>query len=444
MHVCLLFDGRFSTNERARSHAVALCEAGHTVTVVCRGAAHDLDRESIDGIDVRRLPDETLYAGAKGKLDGIRYALQMVHPAWLRAVEEVADERAVDVCGVADLRLVKTGLRVGDAHDVPVVAALPGNAPALERRRNRTDGWIDRLRSPRKLVRRLFHSPWRLGRLETGPLGRVDRLVTTCEEARARYVRAVGVDPERVSVVHDTSLALDTFETASPVDRGLGFDPEAAFVVTGFANGPFDTDPESLVTAAARAADEIANLQLVLVDDLDREATDALETQARRELAGGRITFRTETGPDRLPAYVIASDVCVFPTTPSPVAETAIPTTLFRAMATGVPVVTTDVGPASRVVSEADAGRVVPTGNRESLTTALVALADSTTAAAHGANGRRAVERRYDAERDASRLASIYESLSWTGISEGVDEESSDAETVSDRRTARTGGSTAP
>ncbi|EMA45328.1 glycosyltransferase [Halococcus saccharolyticus DSM 5350] len=440
MHVCLLFDGRFSTDERARSHAVALHEAGHTITVVCRGASHDRDRETIDGIDVRRLPDETLYAGLKGKLDGVRYALQMVNPAWLRAVEEIADERAIDACGVTDLRLVKTGLRVGDAHDVPVIADLPGNTPALERRRNRTEGWLDRFRNPRALARRLFHSPWRQGRLETGPLDGVDRLVTTCEEARARYVRAVGVDPERVSVVHDTTSALDTFETSGHVDRGLGFDPEAAFVVTAFANGPFDTDLERVVTAAARAADEVANLQLVLVGDLDRETTDALETQARRELAGGRVTFRTEIDPDRLPTYVVASDVCVFPTHPSPVAETAIPPTLFRALATGVPVVTTDVGPASRIVGEADAGRVIPTNDRESLTAALVALADPETAAEHGANGRRAVESRYDAERDASRLASIYESLSWTVI----DEEGSDAETVSDRRTARTGGSTAP
>ncbi|EMA50535.1 MULTISPECIES: glycosyltransferase family 4 protein [Halococcus] len=434
MHVCLLFGGRFSTNERARSHAVALHEAGHTVTVVCRGAAHDLDRESIDGIDVRRLPEETLYAGVKGKLDGLRYALQVIHPAWLRAVEEIADERAIDVCGVTDLRLVKTGLRVGDVHDVPVVATLPGNAPALEQRRNRTDGWLDRLQDPRKLARRLFHSPWRLGRLETGPLGGVDRLVTTCEEARARYVREVGIDPERVSVVHDTTSALDTFETDGHVDRGLGFDPEAAFVVTAFANGPFDTDLEAVVTAAARAADDVANLQLVLVGDHDRETTDALETQARRELAGGRVTFRTETDPDRLPAHVVASDVCVFPTHPSAVAETSIPRPLFRALATGVPIVTTDIGPASRVVGEADAGRVIPVGDRESLTAALVALADSTTAAAHGANGRRAVERQYDTERGASRLASIYESLSWTAVSEAGDE----------LKTARTGGSTAP
>jgi len=421
MHVCLLLDGRFSADERARSHAVALHEAGHSVSIVCRGTPHDPDRESVDGIDVRRLPDETLYAGAKGKLDGIRYALRMIHPAWLRAVGEIADERAIDACGVADLRLVTTGLRVGDAQDVPVVADLPGNAPALERGHNRTDGWLDRLRSPRKLARRLFHSSWRLGRLETGPLGAVDRLVTTCEEARARYVRAVGIDPERVSVVHDTALAQTTFETGGHADRGLGFDPEAAFVVTAFADEGFDTDLEAVVTAAARAADEVATLQLVLVGDFDRETTDALETQARRELAGGRITFRTETDPDRLPAHVVASDVCVFPTAPSPVAETAIPSMLFRAMATGVPAVTTDVGPASQIVGETDAGRVVPVGDRESLTAALVGLTDPPTAAEHGANGRRAVERRYDAERDASRLTSIYESLSWTGISEKED-----------------------
>ncbi|WP_049900054.1 glycosyltransferase [Halococcus agarilyticus] len=434
MHVCLLLAGTFPPDERTRSHAAALREAGHTVSVVCRGGPREAEHETIDQIDVRRVSDETLYAGVRGTIDGAQYALRAIQPAWLRAIDAIDEERAIDACCVMDLRLVRTGLRAGGAHDVSVVADLPGNAPALERRRNRAEGWGDRLRSPRTLARRLFLSPWRLGRLETGPLGDVDRLVTSCEEARARYVREVGIDPERVAVVRDT--AADPNAPIEIDDHGLGFDPDVTFVVTAFVGEGPDYDLETLVAAAARAADEAVSLHLVLVGDLDPETADALETQARRAVAGGRLTFRTATDPDRVPVYVAASDVCVFPARPSAVTETAIPSTAFRAMAMGVPVIATDVGPTSRIVRRTNAGRVVPVGDHEALTAALVALADSDTAAEYRSSGRRAVESRYHRERDAARLASLYESLSRAELGSG--------DLVGDLRAVRRGGSTAP
>ena len=439
MHVCLLLAGTFPPDERTRNHATALREAGHTTTVVCRGGPREAESETVDRIDVRRIPNETLYAGVQEKIDGAQYALRAIRPAWLRSVEEIDEERAIDACCAMDLRLVKTALQAGEAHDAPVVADLPGNPPALERQRNRTERWGDRLRNPRKLARRLFLSPWRLGRLESGPLGDVDRLVTTCEEARARYVREVGIDPRRVAVVRDT--AADPNAPIEIDDHGLGFDPGAAFVVIAFAGGdhgvPADpVDLETLVAAAARAADEAVDLHLVLVGDLDSATADDLETQAGRAVAGGRLTFRTATDPDRVPVYVAASDVCVFPARSSSVTEAAMPPTAFRAMAMGVPVVATDVGPASRIVRRTNAGRVVPVGDREALTATLVALADPDTAAEHGSSGQRAVERRYHRERDATRLASLYESLSRAELGDG--------DPIGELRTVRRGGSTAP
>jgi glycosyltransferase involved in cell wall biosynthesis len=402
MHVCILDDGRFPPNERLEREANALREAGHAVTVCARGTSGQPDREVLDGIDVRRIPDESLYAGFRGTLDGVRYALQFVHPAWLRAVSEVDEERAVDVCCVQDLSLVKTGLRIGNTFDVPVVCDLP--SPTVATRAASRGGRV------RRLARRVFHSPWRRNRLVTKSLPNADRLVTICEEARAEYVREIGVDARRVAVVQDTADAslVSTAETDHR-DRGLAFDSESAFVVTAVADDAPKEELETVIEAAARAANETIDLRLVVVDDIGRETLDDLETLARRRLVGGRITFRTET--DDTAEYVATSDVCVFPCA-SQASETTVPAELFKAMTMGVPVVVGDVAPLSRIVTRTNAGRVVPTEDGETLTEALVALADTETAAELGANGRRAVEREFNWERDADRLQAVYESPS--------------------------------
>jgi glycosyltransferase involved in cell wall biosynthesis len=416
MHVCVLTDDRFPPNERLERQASALHEAGHAVTVCARGTDGQPEREILDGIDVRRLPEESLYAGAKGKLDGVRYALRFIQPAWLRAVSEVNDERPVDICCVSDLSLVKTGLKVGNQLDVPVVGDLPHPTAAVN---TGTDSHGGRLRG---FARRVFHSPWRRNRLVSKSLPDADRLVTTIEEARAEYVREKGLDPRNVAVVRDTVSLDSTIETDR--DRGLGFDPEDAFLVTVFADNTPPEELETTVEAAARAADSAADLRLLLVGDVGQDTLDDLETLARRQLAGGRVTFRTET--DDITEYVAVSDVCVFPDA-SQAAETTVPAELFEAMAFGVPVVVSDGTARSRIISRTNAGRVVSSGEREALTEALVVLADGETATELGANGRRAVEREYNFERDADRLRTVYESFSVESQAEESVETNSDS-----------------
>lgn len=393
MHVCMLCSDRFPGDERLKRQAGALREAGHTVTVCARGASDQPDRDVVGGIDVRRVPDESLYSGLRGKLDGARYALGFVHPAWLRAASEADDERGVDVCCVRDLSLVKTGLTVGETLDVPVVCDLPGPTDA---------GGTDTARGGRLrgLARRAFHPSWRRNRLLTHSLPDADRLVTTCEEARAEYLREKGLDPQRVAVVRDTAdAALD-----ASVARGLDFDPEGAFVVTAFADDASDAELETVIEAASRTTDGAADLRLMIVGALSQETVSALETLARQRLVGGRVAFHADA--DRTAEYIAASDVCVFPDTSQ---TTAVPPALFEAMAMGVPVVVSDGGPLRRIITRTNAGRTA--GGKAPLTEALIALADAETAAELGANGRRAVEHEFNWDRDTDRLLAVYESL---------------------------------
>lgn len=395
MHVCLLTAGRYPPDGRVRRHADALRLAGHAVTVCARGvddSAHELHH----GIDVERVADDSLYSGPRGLLDGARYALRFVHPAWTRAASAVDDEEDVDIVCVFDLSLLKTGLALGEQLEVPVVSDLPGATAAVAATPSR-GGQL------RGLARRVFHPAWRRRRL-LKRLPETDWLVTTCEEARAEYVREKDVDPRRVAVARDTVAPYEVDPaTRAEVRDELGFD-ENAFVVTAVADDSPKEDLETLVEAAARAADDAVSLRVVVVGDPGEETLDDLETRARRGLAGGRVRFRTEDDPTK---YVAASDACVFASEPTG-PETAVPGVLYEAMAAGVPVVAPETPPVRRVLDETGAGRVVEDTPR-SLADALVALDDPETRAERGTNGRHAARTSYDPARDAARLRRGYE-----------------------------------
>lgn len=397
MHVCLLSAGTFPPDTRIAATGAALRAGGHAVTVCARGTGGP-DHDIVDGIDVRRLPDTELYSGPRGVLDGVRYALGFVQPAWVRAASEIDGEREIDVCCVSDCGLLKTGLKIGTRLDVPVVADLPSGTAAIET----DDARGGRLR---RYARRVFHSPWRRGRVLDKRLPDVDQLITTCEEARAAYVREKGIDPERVAVVRETvesGLAART----EPVG-GLGFDPDSAFVVTVIAEDVPRESLETFVAAAARAADSAADLRVLVVGDIGKGTLDDLERLARRELVGGRIVFRTED--EDTAGYLAASDVCVLPER-SRAGDTSIPRPLFMALALGVPVVASETPPLKRLLGLTGAGLCVQP-EETAFTEALVELSDAERRAELGANGRAAADSALNRERDADRLCELYESL---------------------------------
>ena len=398
MHVCMLTAGAFPSNERLAQAGAALRAGGHAVTVCARGTGGPTEA-IVDGIDVRRLPDDDLYSGPKGILDGARYALGYVQPAWLRAASTVDDERAIDVCCVADLDLLKTGLKVGSKLDVPVVADLPSAPAAIATAEAARGGRL------RQYARRVFHSSWRRGRLLGKRVPDVDRLVAACEEARAEYVRERKIDPERVAVVRNT-VEPDLAAGTEPAD-GLGFDHETAFVVTVAADGVSQDSLETVVAAAARAADRAADLRVLIVGELGEAALDDLERLARRRLAAGRISFRTEN--EELASYLAASDVCVLPER-SQATATTVPRALFTALALGVPVVASETPPLERLLERTGAGLCVRHGTG-ALAGALSELSDPDRRNELSVNARVAAEGAFDSEHDADRLCELYESL---------------------------------
>jgi glycosyltransferase involved in cell wall biosynthesis len=398
MHVCMLTAGAFPSDERLAQAGAALRAGGHAVTVCARGTGGPTEA-IVDGIDVRRLPNDDLYSGPKGVLDGARYALSYVQPAWLRAASEVDDERAIDVCCVTDLDLLMTGQKIGAKLDVPVVADLPSAPAATAAAESERGGRL------RQYARRVFHSSWRRGRLLGKRVPDVDRLVTTCEEARAEYVREKGIDPERVAVVRET-VDSDLAARIEPAD-GFGFDPETAFVVTVVADGVSQESLETVVVAAARAADRAADLRVLIGGDIDEAALDDLERLARRRLAAGRISFRTEGG--ELADYLAASDVCVLPER-SHATETTVPRAFFTALALGVPMVASGTPPLKRLLERTGAGLCVRHGTG-ALAGALSELADPNRQASLAANARVAAEGAFDSERDAETLRELYESV---------------------------------
>lgn len=129
-------------------------------------------------------------------------------------------------------------------------------------------------------------------------------------------------------------------------------------------------------------------------------AGDGAEAPALRARLAARgpagVSMPGAVPAERIPSLYAEADAAVVMLRGLPIFEGALPTKLLEAMAAARPVVLAARGEAARLVEEEDCGIVVPPEDPVALAEALATLAaDPSRAAALGAAGRRAAERRF-------------------------------------------------
>lgn len=404
MHVCMVLDKTFPSDIRVSKEARALAAGGHDVTLLCEGSDGTPTETTVGPLTVVRLDVDT--PPTRRRVESLRYYLSFVHPRWRRRLDELVRGRGIDAIHVHDLPMVATGLAVGDDRDIPVVADLHENYPEAIRQWRRMDDEFS-IALP-SLAERSLYSVRRLKRLEGRCVRRADRVLAVCEEAERHYHRDCRALPNRTEVVGNT-VDLTAFDAdADPID---GFDDE--FVVSYIGKYAPHRGLDTVVEALPDLLRQVPDARLLVVGAPGTsqygEEIDTLVAELGIE---DRVTFTGWVDFEEVPRYTAASDVCLVPHADTPHTRTTIPHKLFQYMAVEKPVVVTDVPPLERVVSESEAGIVVPSGDTGAMATSLTDLYDDPDRAERlGANGRRAVVDRYNWERDATRLRKMYESL---------------------------------
>ena len=155
-----------------------------------------------------------------------------------------------------------------------------------------------------------------------------------------------------------------------------------------------------LIDALVAARGANPHLHLTLIGDgPDRAALESLARPLERSVGLAGALSQAEVA-DALKT----ADIFVLPS----FAE-GVPVVLMEAMATGLPVIATQVAGVSELVTHGETGCLVPPGDAESLREAIVDLAaDPARRRAMGQRGRQAVEDGFDADREGARIAALF------------------------------------
>jgi glycosyltransferase involved in cell wall biosynthesis len=224
-------------------------------------------------------------------------------------------------------------------------------------------------------------------------LGGFGRIVALAGMHRDHLVKVEGIDPGRISVINN-GVDTDRFTPAAAADRdalrsGLGIEA-GRFAVSMVAALRPEKNHAMLLDAA-----EILNRRrggrfvFLLVGSGSEE--DTLKERSARLGLGDSVRFLGER--DDVDLILKASDasvLCSFP-----VVET-FPLAVLEAMATGIPVISTDVGSVPEIIENGVNGMIIESEDTDGLVSAIEKLEDDQKqAAAMGARARVKAEDRY-------------------------------------------------
>ncbi len=109
--------------------------------------------------------------------------------------------------------------------------------------------------------------------------------------------------------------------------------------------------------------------------------------------------------------HIVNSHICVVPHEDTETTQTAIPNKIFIYMAYGRPILVSDVRPLKRIVDGSDAGLVFEAGNADDFAKRVREMDNHSRLVEWGSNGRNAIERVYNWDKDAERLENLYKGL---------------------------------
>ena len=138
----------------------------------------------------------------------------------------------------------------------------------------------------------------------------------------------------------------------------------------------------------------------------------AFAAEAARRGLTDRVINLGWTNPAELPAIFAASDVAVYPLDDNLLNRAKCPMKLVDLLLAGTAVVADQVGQASEYIIDGQTGRLVPTGNVEAMTDAVVALLeDECLRKTMGDAARRDILNRWNWAREAIRIDGAFRGL---------------------------------
>jgi glycosyltransferase involved in cell wall biosynthesis len=235
-------------------------------------------------------------------------------------------------------------------------------------------------------------------------MSRVDRFLAVAYSHKRYLVDKEGLREEKIEVIHN-GVDIDRYHPGPPdpdLKRELGIQEGERVVVTVASLRPVKTI-DNLLRAVPAVLENQPNTRFLLVGG-GSERTNLTDLAGQLGVSK-QVTFAGIRND--IEAILRLGDYFVLPSKTE-----AFPNVLLEAMASGLPIVTTDVGSVRELVTDGESAYIVPPQQPEALSRAINKLmSDDSAASAFKELGRRIVEDKFTLKQMCDKRQQIFDEV---------------------------------
>lgn len=384
MKIALIWDADYPWDVRIEKVAKSLVDKGHEVHLVCRNTRREPELESIDSITVHRL--QILSENSHG-LNSILSFPAFFNPVWLRRMRQVFEEFGIEYVIVRDLPLCPAAIWVSRRFGIPCVMDMAECYPELLRCIWKFEKF--------RVVNLFVRNPVFADVVERYCLKNLSKIFVMIEESRDRLI-GMGVPPSKIEIVSNTPPSSLVSSLSKPKKDTSGL----SLLYLGILNPSRGLDTVLQGMACLKRSGVACSLKIAGTG----KSSEELKSLALHLGISDSVEFLGWVDRKDIAELFLDTDIGVVPHHVCEHWNSTIPNKLFDYMAAGVPVLSSNVLPMTRIITEQKCGAIYTDGDPESFAASVIRLQDDHLRSEMGLNGRQAVVTSYNWEADSERL----------------------------------------
>ena len=386
MNFCFVYKEDYPWDVRVEKIVKTLSINGHAINLVCRNINQRDPIERMEDFDVYRLPRTERLPKVIASI--INYPLWF-NPFWLYLIAKIAIAKRCDGIIIRDLPLMLAGIIVARLSGKKVIFDMAECYPEMYRS-------VAEYGSESK-INRLLKNPSAADLYEKICLRLCDHIFVMTEESRDRLITK-GVDPKKITIVSNTPV-LSSASLALKKHSGK----ELHIVYVGFITKIRGID--LLVKAVSQFIARVDGDRGITVDIIGTGlAKKEIESLVNELGLSDHITVHGWLDHNEVKAIMAKANVGALTYRFCGHWNHTIPNKIFDYMASGLPVLSTNVIPIARILNSVGCGLTTINGDIDEITANLISLTDFELRNDLGSKGQAAILNSFNWGIDSKRM----------------------------------------
>lgn len=386
MRILKIWDSEYPWDVRVEKISNALIEKGHYVSLICRNRYNKKKFEKLEKLEIYRLP----YYKLLGKLNNPLSFPAFFNPVWIFQTYNLTKKIKPDILLVRDLPLALCAILVGKLLNVKVILDMAEPYPEL----------IKLIWKFQKLQIKniLIRNPVFAEIVENIVLKYIDYILVVVDESKSRLIKK-GFKEKNICVVTNAtsfnSVKIEHLPEVYIKDKN-----KIKIIYLGLLGE--SRGLQTVIKALPIVLKEAPEVHLYIIGT--GSAENSLKELTKNLSLNSNVTFLGWIENKESARYLKYADIGIIPHFSCGHWNNTIPNKLFDYMASGIPVIASDVFPMRRILSEENCGIAFKSGDHRDCAEAIILLTKKNKREYYGKKGNQSVNLKYNWDIEKTKL----------------------------------------